>query len=78
MYRHAEQSRGASEVPAHNQEPRRDPKEEMPEMARPIRQAVVALVQYTVENFRIGSYVELIDDVALQTNNASTQRTKHP
>ena len=49
MYQHAEQSRGASEVQAHNQEARCDPKEELPEMARPTQQAVVTLAQYTVE-----------------------------
>ena len=49
MHRHAEQSRAASKFQAPNQEPRSDPKEGLPEMARPIQQAVVAMVQYTVE-----------------------------
>ena len=49
MYKHTEQSRGASEVQAHNQELRRNQKEGMPEMMQPIQQAVVTLAQYTVE-----------------------------
>ena len=49
MCQHAEQTNGVNGAQGQNQEPRCDPKEGLPEMAQPNRQAVVGMEQYTVE-----------------------------